>query len=176
MVGKGPWLSLTCLRHHRLKQYNDIPMGGIEPLHIPVSLDLELSLNPSWNRGGPLASKGHARKVMPPPTESFVSESGPPKNNLFWRNRAFFPVASRSNPRCSKVQIASYWAQIGRFLALAPQRMSRLFGKDRVFFGDNVNVFNFWISLKKPVIIISYGLRIVGITGLHPNLVRITHC
>ena len=98
------------------------------------------------------------------------------KNNLFWRNRAFFPVASRSNPRCSKAQIASYWAQIGRFLALAPQRMSHLFGKYRVFFGDNVNVFNFWISLKKPVIIISYGLRIVGITGLHPNLIRITHC
>ena len=39
------------------------------------------------------------------------------KNNLFWRNRAFFPVASRSNPRCSKAQIASYLAQIGRFLA-----------------------------------------------------------
>ena len=26
--------------------------------------------------------------------------------------------------------------------------MSHLFGKDRVFFGDNVNVFNFWISLR----------------------------
>ena len=49
------------------------------------------------------------------------SQSGPPKNNLFWRNRAFFPVASRSNARCSKAHIASYWAQIGRFLALAPQ-------------------------------------------------------
>ena len=92
---------------------------------------------------------------MSPPTASFISESGLPKNNLFWRNRAFFPVASRSNPRCSKAQIASCWAQIGRFLALAPQRMSPLFGKDRVFFGDNVNVFNFWISLKKPVITIS---------------------
>ena len=46
----------------------------------------------------------------------FVSESGPPKSNLFWRNRAFFSVASRSNPRCSKAQIASYWAQIRRFL------------------------------------------------------------
>ena len=86
---------------------------------------------------------------------TFIFERGPPKNNLFWRNRAFFPVASRSNPRCSEAQIASYWAQIGRFLALAPQRMSHLFGKNRVFFGDNVNVFNFWISLKKPVIKIS---------------------
>ena len=147
MVGKGPWLSLTCLRHHRLKQYND--MGGIEPLHIPIPLDLKVSPNPSWNCGGPLTSKGHARKIMSPPTDSFISESGPPKNNLFWRNRAFFPVASRSKPRCSKAQIASYWAQIGRFLALAPQRMSHL-----LFFGDNVNVSNFWISLKKPVIII----------------------
>ena len=145
MVGKGPWLSLTCWRHHQLKQYNGIPMGGIEPLHIPMPLDVKVSLNPSWNRGGPLARKGHARKVMSPPTDSFISESAPPKNNLFWRNRAFFPVASRSNPRCSKAQIASYWAQIGRFLALAWQRMS-------------------------------HGLRIVGIAGLHPNLVRITHC
>ena len=116
-----------------------------------MPLDLKLSPNPSWKRGGPLASKGHARKVMSPPTGSFISESGPPKNNLFWRNRAFFPMASRSKPRCSKAQIASYWAQIGRFLALAPQRMSHLFGKDRVVFGDNVNVFNFWIGLKKPV-------------------------
>ena len=141
---------LTCLRHHRLKQYND------KPLHIPMSLYLQVGPNSSWNRGGPLASTGHARKLMSPPTDSFISESGPPKNNLFWRNRAFFPMASRSNPRCSKVQIASYWAQIRRFLALAPQRMSHLFGKDRLFFGDdNVNVFNFWISLKKPVIIIS---------------------
>ena len=82
MVGKGPWLSLTCLRHHRLKQYNDIPMGGIEPLHVLMSLDLEVSLSPSWNRGGPLASKGHARKGMPPPTDSFISESGPPKKQL----------------------------------------------------------------------------------------------
>ena len=135
------------------KQYNDIPMGGTEPLHIPTPLDLKVSPNPSWNRGGPLASKGHTRKLMSPPTDSFISESGPPKNNLFWRNRAFFPVASKSNPRCSKAQIASYWAQIGRFLALAPQRMPHLFGKARVFSGDNVNVFNFWISLKKPVII-----------------------
>ena len=134
MVGDRPWLSLTYLRHHRLKQYNDIPMGGIKPLRFSIPLDLKVSPNPSWNRGGPLASKGHARKLMPPPTDSFISESGPPKNNLFWRNRAFFPVASRSNPRCSKAQIASYWAQIGRFLALAPQRMSHLFGKDRVFF------------------------------------------
>ena len=39
------------------------------------------------------------------------------KHTLFWRNRAFFPVASRSNPRCSKAQIASYLAQIRRFLA-----------------------------------------------------------
>ena len=116
----GQWLenlSLTCLRHHRLKQYNDIPMGGIEPLHVPMSLDLKDSPNPSWNRGGPLASKEHARKAASPPTDSFLSESGPPKNNLFWRNRAFFPVASRSNPRCSKAQIASYLAQIRRFLA-----------------------------------------------------------
>ena len=37
---------------------------------------------PSWNRGGPLTSKGHARKLMSPPTDSFISESGPPKNNL----------------------------------------------------------------------------------------------
>ena len=44
-------------------------------------------------------------------------KAGPPKNILFWRNRAFFPVASRSNPRCSKAQIASYLAQIRRFLA-----------------------------------------------------------
>ena len=117
MVGKGPWLSLACLRHHRLKQYNDISMGGIEPLHIQLFLDLKDSPNPSWNRGGPLASKEHARKAVSPPTDSFVSESGPPKNNLFWRNRAFFPVASRSNPRCSKAQIASYLAQIRRFLA-----------------------------------------------------------
>ena len=43
--------------------------------------------------------------------------AGPPKNTLFWRNRALFPVASRSNPRCSKAQIASYLAQIRRFLA-----------------------------------------------------------
>ena len=117
MVGKGPWLSLTCMRQHRLKQYNDISMGGIEPLHIPMSLDLMDRPNPSWNRGGPLASKEHARKAVPPPADSFVSESGPPKKNLFWRNRAFFPVASRSNPRCSKAQIASYLAQIRRFLA-----------------------------------------------------------
>ena len=116
-VGKGPWLSLTCLRHRRLKQYNDISMGGIEPLHVPMSLDLKDSPNPSWIRGGPLARKRHARKLMLPPTDSFISRSGPPKNNLFWRNRAFFPVASRSNPRCSKVQIASYLAQIRRFLA-----------------------------------------------------------
>ena len=68
-------------------------------------------------RGGPLASKGHTRKLMSPPTDSFLSESGPPKNNLFWRNRAFFPVASRSSARCSKAQIASYSAQIRRFLA-----------------------------------------------------------
>ena len=39
------------------------------------------------------------------------------KNNLFWRNRAFFPVASGRNPRCSKAQIASYLAHIRRFLA-----------------------------------------------------------
>ena len=44
-------------------------------------------------------------------------KAGPPKNNLFWRNRALFPVASRSNPRCSKAQIVSYLAQIRRFLA-----------------------------------------------------------
>ena len=93
-------------------------------------------------------------------------KAGPPKNNLFWRNRAFFPVASRSNPRCSKAQIASYWAQIRRFLALAPQRMSHLFGKDRVFFGDTVNVLNFWISLKKPdyynkLASLDHGSRIV---------------
>ena len=64
------------------------------------------------------ARKGHARKVMSPPTDSFISERDPPKNSLFWRNRALFPVASRSNPRCSKAQIASYLAQIRRFLAL----------------------------------------------------------
>ena len=93
---------------------------------------------------------GRSCRLPPIPLFLKFSESGPPKNNLFWRNRAFFPVASRSNPRCSKAQIASYWAQIGRFLALAPQRMSHL-----LFFGDNVNVSNFWISLKKPVIIIS---------------------
>ena len=79
----------------------------------------------------------------------------PAEKQLILAKWAFFPVASRSNPRCSKAQIASYWAQIGRFLALAPQRMSHLFGKDRVFFGDNVNAFNFWISLKEPIIIIS---------------------
>ena len=45
-------------------------------------------------------------------------KAGPPKNTVFWRNRALFPVASRSNPRCSKAQIASYLAQIRRFLAL----------------------------------------------------------
>ena len=39
------------------------------------------------------------------------------KNNIFWRNRAFFPVASGSNPRCSKAQIASYLAHVRRFLA-----------------------------------------------------------
>ena len=44
-------------------------------------------------------------------------KAGPPKNTLFWRNRALFPVASRINPRCSKPQIASYLAQIRRFLA-----------------------------------------------------------
>ena len=44
-------------------------------------------------------------------------KAGPPKNTLFWRTRALFPVASRSNPRCSKAQIASYLAQIWRFLA-----------------------------------------------------------
>ena len=44
-------------------------------------------------------------------------KAGPPKNTLFWQNRALFPVASRSNPRCSKPQIASYLAQIRRFLA-----------------------------------------------------------
>ena len=116
----GQWLenlSLTCLRHHRLKQYNDISMGGTEPLHVPMSLNLKDSPNPSWNRGGPLASKEHAGKAASPPTDSFLSESGPPKNTLFWRNRAFFPVASRSNPRCSKAQTASYLAQIRRFLA-----------------------------------------------------------
>ena len=48
----------------------------------PMSLDLKVSPNPSWNRGGPLASKGHARKVMSPPTDSFISESGPPKQQL----------------------------------------------------------------------------------------------
>ena len=46
----------------------------------------------------------------------FVSKSSPPKNTLFWRNRALFPVASRSNARCSKAQVASYLAQIRRFL------------------------------------------------------------
>ena len=46
-------------------------------------------------------------------------KASPPKNNLFWRNRALFPVASRSNPRCSKAQIVSYLAQIRRFLAPA---------------------------------------------------------
>ena len=92
-------------------------MGGIEPLHIQLFLDLKDSPNPSWNRGGPLASKEHARKPVSPPTESFISESGPPKNTLFWRNRTFFPVVSRSNPRCSKAQIASYLARIRRFLA-----------------------------------------------------------
>ena len=44
-------------------------------------------------------------------------KAGPPKNTLFWRNKALFFVASRSNPRCSKAQIASYLAQIRRFLA-----------------------------------------------------------
>ena len=92
-------------------------MGGIEPLHVPMYLNLKDSPNPSWNRGGPLASKEHAGKDVSPPTDSFLSESGPPKNTLFWRNRAFFPVGSRSNPRCSKAQIASYLAQIRRFLA-----------------------------------------------------------
>ena len=31
------------------------PRGGIEPLHVPMSLDLKSSPNPSWNHGGPLA-------------------------------------------------------------------------------------------------------------------------
>ena len=116
MVGKGPWLSLTCLRHHRLKQYNwhIQPMGGIEPLHIPPihSLDLKDSPNPSWmgrNRGGPLASKD-ARKAVSPPTDSFVSESGPPKNNLFWRNRAFFPWPLREAIHAAaKLKLRAIW-------------------------------------------------------------------
>ena len=82
MVGKGRWLSLTCLRHHRLKQYNDIPMGGIEPPHTPMPLDLKVSPNPSWNCGVPLASKGHARKLMSPPADSCISESRPAKKQL----------------------------------------------------------------------------------------------
>ena len=114
-------------------------------LYISPCPGVEGESQPHLKSRRPIASKGHARKLMAPPTDSFISESGPPKNNLLWRNRAFFPVVSRSNPRCSEAQIASCWAQIGRFLALAPQSMSHLFGKDSVFFGDNVNVFNFWI-------------------------------
>ena len=147
----GRWLE----KGRGLKQYNDIPMGGIEPLHIPIPLELKVSLNPSWNPEAHWQAKGMPASSCHPPQIPLFLKVARQKNNLFWRNRAFFPVASRSNPRCSKAQIASYWAQIGRFLALAPQRMSHLFGKDRVFFGDNVNVFNFWSRLKKPVIVIS---------------------
>ena len=52
-----------------------------------------------------------------PPPKTMRPHQPQKKSNLFWRNRVFFPVASRSNPRCSKVQIASYLAQIRRFLA-----------------------------------------------------------
>ena len=111
MVGKGPWLSLTCLRHYRLKQYNDIPMGGIEPLHIPMSLDLKVSPNLSWNRGGPLASKGHARKVMSPPTDSAISESGPPKTTktYFGEIGRFFPWRLEAIHAAAKLKLRVIW-------------------------------------------------------------------
>ena len=35
---------------HYLLQWR--PRGGIEPLHVPISLDLKFSPNPSWNHGG----------------------------------------------------------------------------------------------------------------------------
>ena len=33
------------------------PRGGIEPLHVPISLDLKSSPNPSWNHGGLLTQR-----------------------------------------------------------------------------------------------------------------------
>ena len=60
---------------------------------------------------------GAGRGSQPVVRFPLFQKAGPPKNFLFWRNRALFPVASRSNRRCSKAQIASYLAQIRRFLA-----------------------------------------------------------
>ena len=128
------------------------PWAGPSLYISPVPWSWRWVLAPPKIAGGPLQAKGMPGSSWHLPQTPLFLEVAPQKNNLFWRNRAFFPVVSRSNPRCSKAQIASCWAQIGRFLALAPQRMSHLFGKDSVFFGDNVNVFNFWIFWRSQLL------------------------
>ena len=60
------------------------PRAGIEPLHVPMSLDLKSSPDPSRNRGGPLA---HIRVVTSTPLSmgAVVPEpclGCPPKNSL----------------------------------------------------------------------------------------------
>ena len=55
--------------------------AGCPPVYRAVTAkkntaQLKVSSNPSWNRGGPLTSKGHARKLMSPPTDSFIYGSG----------------------------------------------------------------------------------------------------
>ena len=150
MVGKGPWLFWhacgTIGWNSTMTNLYISPCPCICRL-VPTPAGIAEA---HWQAQGMPGSSCHLPQI---PLFLKVARQ---KTTYFGEIGRFFPMASRSNPRCSKVQIASYWAQIRRFLALAPQRMSHLFGKDRLFFGDdNVNVFNFWISLKKPVIIIS---------------------
>ena len=81
------------------------------------SLHADLCPPPKTMRPHQACPFGAGRGSQPAIRFPLFLKAGLPKNTLFWRNRAFFPVASRSNPRCSKAQIASYLAQIRRFLA-----------------------------------------------------------
>ena len=55
-------------------------------------------------------------RVTPPQIPLFLKVARQ-KTTYFGEIGRFFPVVSRSNPRCSKAQIASYLARIRRFLA-----------------------------------------------------------
>ena len=57
------------------------PRGGIEPLHVPMSLDLKSSPDPSRNHGGPLAQIKGARALPQRCQEPRTPRPPGPKNN-----------------------------------------------------------------------------------------------
>ena len=115
------------------------------------SLHADLCPPPKTMRPHQACPFGAGRGSQPAIRFPLFLKAGPPINTLFWRNRALFPVASRSNPRCSKAQIASYLAHLRRCLAptawasstsatkkISPQATQAWFpaGSGLVFLGD----------------------------------------